>query len=170
MITLNGYPKLVDFGTAILVNDRTYTIVGTPHYMAPEMILGKGYDNTIDIWALGIMFYQFIFGQLPWGEDEEDPMQIYAEILNGEILYPTNADRDVERAEAKPVIEKLLDPLPSLRGTAASLMQHEYLKGYDLDSYLVCIEARLSDDCHDGICAKMADAGAPCPGDAPTGE
>ena len=57
MITLNGYPKLVDFGTAILVNDRTYTIVGTPHYMAPEMILGKGYDNTIDIWALGIMFY-----------------------------------------------------------------------------------------------------------------
>ena len=36
---------------------------------------------------------------------------------------------------------------------------------YDLDSYLVCIEARLSDDCHDGICAKMADAGAPCPGD-----
>ena len=35
-----------------------------------------------------------------------------------------------------------------------------------LDSYLVCMEARLSDDCHDGTCAKMSDAGAPCPGDA----
>lgn len=134
MITPNGYPKLVDFGTAILVNDRTYTIVGTPHYMAPEMILGKGYDREIDIWALGVMFFQFIFGKLPWGEDEEDPMGVYAEILNGEIIYPNGARERMEHEG--PLIEKLLDPIPSLRGTPASLMQHDFLKGYDLDKLL----------------------------------
>ena len=37
---------------------------------------------------------------------------------------------------------------------------------YDLDSYLTCVEAKLSDDCHDATCAKMSDTGAPCPGDA----
>ena len=36
----------------------------------------------------------------------------------------------------------------------------------DLDSYLTCVEAKLSDDCHDETCAKMSDTGAPCPGDA----
>lgn len=43
-----GYPKLIDFGTAKVINGRTYTLVGTPHYMAPEVILGKGYSVTAD--------------------------------------------------------------------------------------------------------------------------
>jgi len=57
---------------------------------------------------------------LPWGEDEEDPMGVYAEILNGEIIYPNGARERMEHEG--PLIEKLLDPIPSLRGTPASLM------------------------------------------------
>ena len=36
---------------------KTFTIIGTPHYMAPDIILGKGYNNMVDLWALGIMTY-----------------------------------------------------------------------------------------------------------------
>ena len=43
MVDADGFPKLIDFGTAKIVERRTYTIVGTPHYMAPEIILGRGY-------------------------------------------------------------------------------------------------------------------------------
>ena len=55
-----GYPKLIDFGTAKIVTNRTFTIIGTPHYMAPEIISGKGYSSSVDIWSLGIMFYEFL--------------------------------------------------------------------------------------------------------------
>jgi Serine/threonine protein kinase len=49
MIDDEGYPKLIDFGTAKIVNGRTYTTVGTPHYMAPEIILRNGYGSSIDL-------------------------------------------------------------------------------------------------------------------------
>jgi cGMP-dependent protein kinase len=45
MVDKDGYPKLIDFGTAKVVKDRTFTVLGTPHYMAPEIILGKGYNT-----------------------------------------------------------------------------------------------------------------------------
>lgn len=48
MIDDMGYPKLIDFGTGKIVRGRTYTTVGTPHYMAPEIINGKGYNLSVD--------------------------------------------------------------------------------------------------------------------------
>eukprot|EP00358_Blepharisma_japonicum_P007286 CAMPEP_0202945040 /NCGR_PEP_ID=MMETSP1395-20130829/6001_1 /ASSEMBLY_ACC=CAM_ASM_000871 /TAXON_ID=5961 /ORGANISM="Blepharisma japonicum, Strain Stock R1072" /LENGTH=49 /DNA_ID=CAMNT_0049644619 /DNA_START=1725 /DNA_END=1874 /DNA_ORIENTATION=+ len=48
MIDEEGYPKLIDFGIAKIVNGRTYTTVGTPHYMAPEVIMGNGYNSAVD--------------------------------------------------------------------------------------------------------------------------
>ena len=44
----DGYPKLIDFGTAKFIKGRTFTIVGTPHYMAPEVITGHGYSVSVD--------------------------------------------------------------------------------------------------------------------------
>jgi len=81
MVDEMGYPKLIDFGTAKTVTTRTYTIVGTPHYMAPELIIGKGYGLNVDFWSLGIMLYEFICGGVPFGEEEEDPYTIYEIIL-----------------------------------------------------------------------------------------
>jgi cGMP-dependent protein kinase len=53
MIDDMGYPRLIDFGTAKVVEGRTFTMVGTPHYMAPEVIMGKGYRVKADLWSLG---------------------------------------------------------------------------------------------------------------------
>lgn len=49
MVSDNGFIKLIDFGTAKIVPSRTYTLVGTPHYMAPEVIVGKGYNRNSDL-------------------------------------------------------------------------------------------------------------------------
>ena len=88
MIDDQGYPKLIDFGTAKFVEGRTFTIVGTPHYMAPEVILGKGYGMSADMWSFGCMAYEFICGQVPFGEDLEDAYKVYEAVLTSKVVFP----------------------------------------------------------------------------------
>ncbi len=64
MVDSKGYLKLINLPTAkILEKDpqghlrKTYTIIGTPHYMAPDIVIGKGYNNLVDLWSLGICLY-----------------------------------------------------------------------------------------------------------------
>ena len=59
---IKGYIKLIDFGTAKQIIDRTSTIIGTPHYMAPEVVLGEGYTISIDFWSTGNLLFikQFV--------------------------------------------------------------------------------------------------------------
>ena len=78
----NGYIKLIDFGTAKELKDKTKSIIGTPQYMAPEVILGDLYSFEIDYWSIGVCLYEFCCGILPFGENEDDPTNIYMSVLN----------------------------------------------------------------------------------------
>ena len=55
MVDEDGYLKLIDFGTAKVMKGRTYTTIGTPHYMAPEVIMGLGYSLSVDWWSIGVI-------------------------------------------------------------------------------------------------------------------
>lgn len=78
----NGYIKLIDFGTAKIISDSTSTVIGTPHYMAPEVILGEGYSVQVDYWSIAVCMFEFICGLAPFGESAEDPMEVYMAIIN----------------------------------------------------------------------------------------
>ena len=82
MVLENGYIKLIDFGTATELKDKTKSIIGTPQYMAPEVILGDLYSFEVDFWSIGICLYEFCCGVLPFGENEEDPTNIYMSVIN----------------------------------------------------------------------------------------
>ena len=89
MILYNtGYLKLIDFGTSKIIVDRTSTIIGTPYYMAPEIILGQGYSFQVDYWSLAICMYEFVCGKVPFGESAEDPMEVYVAIVNSKLAFP----------------------------------------------------------------------------------
>ena len=59
-----GYVKLVDFGFSKRLEPgcKTWTFCGTPEYVAPEIILNKGHDRSVDFWSLGILMYELLTG------------------------------------------------------------------------------------------------------------
>jgi len=56
--------------------------------MAPEVILAKGYNSHVDLWSLGTILYEMVFGILPYGENCIDPYKVYEEILKGDLHFP----------------------------------------------------------------------------------
>ena len=88
MVNVKGYIKIIDFGTVKEIEDRTSTIIGTSHYMAPEITKGEGYSFQVDIWSIAICLYEFFCGKLPFGEEYEDPMDIYRAVSKEELSFP----------------------------------------------------------------------------------
>jgi cGMP-dependent protein kinase 1 len=90
MLCSDGYLKLIDLGTCKKLNgnEKTFTMIGTPNYMAPETLAGKGYSFPADLWSLGVMLFEFMAGYVPYGEEAEDPLQIYQEILKNILKFP----------------------------------------------------------------------------------
>ena len=88
MVNSKGYIKIIDFGTVKEIEDRTSTVIGTSHYMAPEITKGEGYSFEVDIWSIAICMYEFFCGKLPFGEDLEDPMDIYRAVCKEELSFP----------------------------------------------------------------------------------
>jgi len=85
LLDSQGYVKLCDMGFAKFIFKKSYTLCGTPEYMAPEMIdAPHGHDRTVDWWALGVMTYELLVGQVPWDSsgvvDDDDPMAMLLHI------------------------------------------------------------------------------------------
>ena len=83
LIDKNGYLKLTDFGFAKVCEGRTYTLCGTPEYLAPEILLNKGHGKPVDWWTFGVLLYEMLAGIDPF--NDEDAMMIYQKILKGKL-------------------------------------------------------------------------------------
>ena len=75
---------MVDFGLASINNDNLLEdIVGTPYYIAPEILYKKKYGSAVDIWSLGILTYFLIDGDVPFQGDSSD--EIFRRIMNDKL-------------------------------------------------------------------------------------
>ncbi|OKP09663.1 Protein kinase DC2 [Penicillium subrubescens] len=109
LLDADGHIKLVDFGFAKQVDNReTYTLCGTPEYLAPEVIHNSGHGLAVDWWALGILIYEFLVGQPPFWD--QNPMRIYEQIVEGRLRFPPNMP-----AAAQNIVSLLCKTNPSER-------------------------------------------------------
>ena len=76
--------------------------------MAPEILRGKGYQFHVDLWSIGICLYELMCGSVPYAEDAEDPYEIYEEIMNKPLHFPSFL-RD---KKAKRMAEQLMNKTP----------------------------------------------------------
>lgn len=92
MLDAQGYLKLIDFGIAKKLEEgkmRTYTMIGTPHYMAPEVMRGHGYSTEIDIWSLGVLLFELVCGYLPFADDLDEPTEVCTAVLRDPLSFPS---------------------------------------------------------------------------------
>ncbi|CAE6334352.1 unnamed protein product [Rhizoctonia solani] len=88
LLGADGHIKLTDFGFAKIVPDITWTLCGTPDYLAPEIVNQKSYNKSVDWYAVGILLYEMLAGAPPFFSEESNPIRLYERIRAGRIEYP----------------------------------------------------------------------------------
>lgn len=111
---------MIDFSFAKFIIDKTFTICGTPEYLAPEIIRKDGHDATVDYWALGILIYEMLVGHPPFLDN--NPLRIFNKILEGKYFIPNSVSPC-----AADLISKLLNPDPAERiGSREPVRSHPW--------------------------------------------
>lgn len=120
--------KLCDFGLADYHKDGEimYSIVGSPTYMAPEIMTGKGYVKSVDMYSIGVIMYILLCGYPPF-EPEEGII---------ELEFPS-PEWDAISQDVKDVITLLLESDPSKRPTAEQLLAHPWVSGVKVSDKLL---------------------------------
>eukprot|EP00026_Physarum_polycephalum_P004115 Phypoly_transcript_04132.p1 GENE.Phypoly_transcript_04132~~Phypoly_transcript_04132.p1 ORF type:complete len:456 (+),score=61.36 Phypoly_transcript_04132:562-1929(+) len=102
-----------------------HSVVGSPEYMAPEMLSGDGYDERVDLWALGCCLYEFLAGQTPFAAD--DTNKVFSNVINYQDVIEKPEDMN---DEAFDLVKKMLCSADE-RATMKELKSHPWLKSVD---------------------------------------
>ncbi|KAI4793997.1 Pkinase-domain-containing protein, partial [Aureobasidium sp. EXF-8845] len=122
LLDRHGHLKITDFGFAKEVPDITWTLCGTPDYLAPEVVSSKGYNKSVDWWSLGILIFEMLCGFTPFW-DSGSPLKIYENILRGRVKYPPYVHPDAQDLLSKLITHDLTKRLGNLHGGSKDVMQ-----------------------------------------------
>uniref|UniRef100_A0AAX7UVS0 cGMP-dependent protein kinase n=1 Tax=Astatotilapia calliptera TaxID=8154 RepID=A0AAX7UVS0_ASTCA len=128
-----GYIKLVDFGFAkkIRCGQKTWTFCGTPEYVAPEIILNKGHNFSVDFWSLGILVFELLTGSPPFSGI--DQMMTYTFILRGieKMDFPKKITKRPEDLIRKLCRRNPSERLGNLKNGITDIKKHRWFNGFN---------------------------------------
>uniref|UniRef100_A0A4W5RNP0 protein kinase C n=1 Tax=Hucho hucho TaxID=62062 RepID=A0A4W5RNP0_9TELE len=132
--------KLCDFGFARIIGEKSFrrSVVGTPAYLAPEVISIHGYNRSLDMWAVGVVLYVSLSGTFPFNEDED----ISQQITNAAFMYPRLLWANIS-LQAVSLINNLLQVSVRRRFSVGKALGHPWLQDFQLWCDLREFEQRM---------------------------
>ncbi|XP_053199492.1 serine/threonine-protein kinase D3-like [Scomber japonicus] len=132
--------KLCDFGFARIIGEKSFrrSVVGTPAYLAPEVISSCGYNRSLDMWSVGVIMYVSLSGTFPFNEDED----IKQQITNAAFMYPKHLWASIS-LEAVSLINNLLQVSVRRRFSVGRALGHTWLQDFQLWCDLREFEQRM---------------------------
>ena len=137
-----GYLKVIDFGFAKKfpfmkngsIQNKTYTLCGTPEYLAPEIIMSKGYDKSVDYWALGCMVYELYLAHTPYAAEFAN--KIFQNIIASPKSLSFEKKMDASHVA---LCKKLLTSNPAFRlgnlmGGCDDIISDPFFEGFDWEA------------------------------------
>ncbi|ORX82508.1 kinase-like protein [Anaeromyces robustus] len=130
LLDYSGHIALCDFGLCKLNmtdKNKTNTFCGTPEYLAPELLLGKGYTKVVDWWTLGVLLYEMMTGLPPFYDENTNEM--YKKILQQPLTFPSEMS-----PLAQDILSKLLNREPTERlgnNGSEEIKAHPFFGGID---------------------------------------
>eukprot|EP01062_Namystynia_karyoxenos_P007068 TRINITY_DN1248_c0_g1_i2.p1 TRINITY_DN1248_c0_g1~~TRINITY_DN1248_c0_g1_i2.p1 ORF type:complete len:407 (+),score=130.80 TRINITY_DN1248_c0_g1_i2:235-1455(+) len=131
----DGHPCLTDFGLAkdfgafdLSSDDRTASFVGSPFYVAPDVLRQRQYNNSVDYWSFGVLLFRMMVGRPPFlGRSMQD---VFQNILYQELRFSQSNPID---EQAMSMIGQLLEKDPAKRATGEVVKRHPFWSGLDWD-------------------------------------
>ena len=132
--------KLCDFGFAKIIEENSFrkSLVGTPAYLAPEVVMGQRYNRSVDLWSVGVIVYVSLSGEFPFNEEENIPDQI----SRANFLYPEQPWGNIS-SQAKNFINSLLRLHSDKRLSASRAQMDDWIQDYQLWCDLCELEVRV---------------------------
>ncbi|XP_065320983.1 serine/threonine-protein kinase D1-like isoform X1 [Gordionus sp. m RMFG-2023] len=132
--------KLCDFGFARIIGEKSFrrSIVGTPAYLAPEVLRNQGYNRSLDMWSVGVIIYVSLSGTFPFNEEED----INDQIQNAAFMYPHNTWENISN-DARDLIDNLLRVKIRLRYSVNKCLMHPWLQNYTTWEHLRKLEQKV---------------------------
>ncbi|PIN22880.1 Ca2+/calmodulin-dependent protein kinase, EF-Hand protein superfamily [Handroanthus impetiginosus] len=120
-----GRLKLADFGSAEFFGvSEMNGVVGTPYYVAPEVLRGSNYNEKVDVWSAGVILYIMLAGVPPFFGD--GPAETFEAVLRANLRFPPKIFRSVS-AEAKDLLRKMICRDVSRRLSAEQILRHPWI-------------------------------------------
>ncbi|EFA78271.1 putative protein serine/threonine kinase [Heterostelium album PN500] len=140
LIGNEGQIEVADFGVTAILEKNNYnyrkTVVGTPCWMAPEIITEKGYNQSVDIWSFGITAIELIRGKPP--NCELPPNKVFMSLLfNSPPSLQAEVDKGIISQYYKDMVDRCLQKDPAKRPSAAKLLDHKAFRNAKKSEYVV---------------------------------
>jgi len=137
LIDTDGFPVIIDFGFAKIVKDKTFTLCGTPYYVAPEVILGRGHDKGCDYWSLTVLIHEMIAGITPFrSSTTDDNLVLFKAIVRGNYKISRLVSSCPTDLIKKGLVTKPSLRLGNLAGSGTDMKKHPFFQAVNYNNII----------------------------------